>query len=81
MAFVGGMCTRKRAASSVRSTLVGRRESMIELLLLRRRDINLRMRQFWVPASLFASALLEGVKAGVKAWESRASGAGLEFDW
>jgi hypothetical protein len=32
MAFVG--CARKRTASSVRSTLVGRRESMIELLLL-----------------------------------------------
>ena len=35
MAFVG--CARKKTASSVRSALVGRRESMMEVLLLRRR--------------------------------------------
>ena len=40
MAFVGSARNaRKKAASSVRSTLVGRRECMMESLLLRRRDI------------------------------------------
>jgi len=38
MALAG--CVRKRTASSVRSTLVGRRESMMEVLLLRRGGIG-----------------------------------------